>query len=81
MRTRPLPPVKNWEKLEPHPYNEILEVGDVTGLANHMQEFGYDDNEPIILFEGKILSGRRRHAAAIQAEVIDPPFREFIDTP
>lgn len=80
MRTRPLPPVKNWEKLEPHPYNEILEVGDVTGLANHMQEFGYDDNEPIILFEGKILSGRRRHAAAIQAEVIDPPFREFIDS-
>lgn len=74
---------QNWQKLKHHPYACIIEFGagiDLDSMAAQMREHGYDESEPIVLWQSDpkqpllILSGRHRHAAAIMAEVM-PAFR------
>jgi hypothetical protein len=70
----------NWKDLEYHPLSNLVEFGagiDLDGLRKHMRENGYDLDEPIILYSGKILDGRHKHASA-RAENVTPTFREFV---
>ena len=81
--TRPIATPKAWALLEHHELADLFEFGesvDFEGMVKSMQENGFDDREPIILYEGKVISGRTRHRAAAKAEVIDPPFHEFCGT-
>ena len=45
-------------------------------LVRSMRDVGYDESKPVVLFEGKILDGRNRYRAALEAEV-KPHFREW----
>src|SRR5262249_19418114 len=61
------------------PLAELVRFGDgidADALADYLRQHGYDEQEPIVLHEGKILDGRHRHAAAQKVGII-PPFREF----
>lgn len=49
-------------------------VKQVIFLSNRMKEVGYDKDEPITLWEGKILDGRHRYKAALEAGV-EPIFK------
>lgn len=78
--TRPIATPKAWALLDHHELADLFEFGesvDFDGMVKFMQENGFDDREPIILYEGKVISGRTRHRAAAKAEIIDPPFHEF----
>lgn len=64
---------------EAHKFAEIFpfRAGDsLTALADSIAKTG--QLEPIVLFEGKILEGRRRQAACIMRG-IEPKFRQFGD--
>jgi hypothetical protein len=77
--TKSIPVPDNWKRLKHHPLSCLVEFGtgiSMDALVGHMREIGYDDDEPVVLCDGKILAGRHRHAAAIDAEVT-PTFREF----
>lgn len=77
----PIPTPKDWEEMEFHPWANIFDIDDgvdVQGMANHMSEYGYDDKEPIVVYKGKIISGRHRRNAAKIAGIIEPPFVEYI---
>ena len=79
MKTKSIKTPDNWKKLKPHALAQLLEFGsniDLDGLTKHIKEHGYDQDEPIILFEGMILDGRHRHECCKRAGII-PPFREF----
>lgn len=81
LRTVPIATPKHWENLEYHPLAELTEIDegvDLGKIVAHMKEYGYDDAEPMVLFEAKILMGRTRHKAAVEAECVDPPFRMFM---
>ena len=74
--TRPIATPKAWALLEHHELADLFEFGesvDFEGMVKSMQENGFDDREPIILYEGRVISGRTRHRAAAKAEVIDTP--------
>lgn len=45
-------------------------------LVRSIQENGFDENHPIILFHGKILDGRNRYRACIKSSV-NPVFRDW----
>ncbi len=80
-RYAPIPTPKDWKTLECHPFSNIFafdEGIDVRAIADHMAQYGFDDKEPIVIYQGKIISGRHRRKAAELAEIIDPPFVEFI---
>lgn len=82
MKTKGIPVPENWKKLKHHRLACLIEFGasiDTDGLTGHMRRHGYDDTEPVFLFEGKILAGRHRHTSAIDAERT-PTFREFSGT-
>jgi transcriptional regulator with XRE-family HTH domain len=51
----------------------------VDKIADNMSKVGFDEREPITLYEGKILDGRHRYLAAFDAEV-DPIFQTFEGT-
>jgi hypothetical protein len=79
MKTRSIPTPENWQTLQPHPLSEVAEFGvgiNLDGLADHMGNHGYDADEAIVLYEGMILDGRHKHAAAIMAGVT-PTFKVF----
>src|SRR6266850_3364501 len=81
MKTRSIPVPDGWQTLKHHSLSTYVEFGagiDLDIVAAHMRANGFDEMEPIILFEGKILDGRHRHACAIKADVT-PTFREFIE--
>ncbi len=80
MKTKAIPTPQNWKTLKPHPLSELVEYGvgiDLNGMAAHMRQHGYDEGEPIILFEDRTLDGRHRLLAAVKAGVV-PTFREFV---
>lgn len=82
MKTRKIPTPRLWRGLSHHPYSELVEFGvgiDIDQLTSHMQQHGYDPDEPIVIFDGKILDGRHKQKAANDAEV-EPTFREFVGT-
>lgn len=79
LRTRFIPVPKAWHNLQAHPLADLVDFGagiDMAKLVAHMREHGYDHNEPVVIWEGMILDGRHRHAAAIEAEVV-PSFKLF----
>lgn len=78
--TRPIATPKAWALIEHHELADLFEFGesvDFEGMVQFMRDHGFDDREPIVLYEGKVISGRTRHRAAAKAEIIDPPFHEF----
>lgn len=82
MKLRKINTPKNWRGLDTHEYANLIEFGvgiDLDSLASHIQKNGYDELEPIVLYDRKILMGRHRHTAAVNAEVT-PSFAEFDGT-
>lgn len=76
-------PPKGWQHLMIHPLAELAHVeADVEAIAAHMQEFGYDEREPLILLrmdDGEgwwLFDGILRREAAIKAEE-EPSFAEI----
>jgi ParB-like chromosome segregation protein Spo0J len=64
----------------PHEYANIFQIHDgrpLWDLSDDIKVHG--QHEPIVLFEGKVLDGRRRLAACIRAKV-EPKFRHFKGT-
>jgi N6-adenosine-specific RNA methylase IME4 len=64
-----------------HPYAELFPMmspAEMKELRVDMRENGYQAEFPIIVYEGKILDGRNRYAAAL-AEGIEPVYQDFID--
>ena len=49
------------------------------GLVDNMRAHGYQSKHPITLYNGKILDGRNRYQAALDAGV-DPQFENFAGT-
>ena len=79
-KTKAIPTPKNWKELEPHPLAELADYGvgiNQEELTRSIQEDGFDPDEPIIEYEGKILNGRHRRDAAKDAGVT-PPFARFL---
>ena len=62
--------------LEPHPLACLFDLDEegIPNLAQRIRDHGQRD--PIVLFEGKILDGRRRLRACIAANAT-PVFRQF----
>lgn len=78
--TEKVPVPDNWQTLRYHRLSALSGFGvgiDLDALVAHMRANGYDDDEPIILYDGEILDGRHKHTAAIKAEVV-PTFRLYI---
>lgn len=73
---------EGWETLPCHPFSAIVDFGkaiDMDGLVSHMKRNGYDESEPIVIFDDSVLDGRHRRHAAIKAEVM-PTFAMFVGT-
>lgn len=73
----------NLKKLEPHPLGAMFPpMGDeeYDRLIASMKERGFDSDQKIVLFEGKILDGNNRYTGARKARV-EPLFTEFKGTP
>jgi hypothetical protein len=51
----------------------------IDDIAKDMKEHGYREDRPVVLYQGKILDGRHRYEAALQAGVY-PHFEDFIGT-
>lgn len=81
MKTKRIPVPANWKDLKTHPLAMLIGYGlgiDTVKLAEHMREHGYDDSEPIVIFDGQIFDGRHRHVGAQEADVI-PSFAELVE--
>ena len=66
-------------EMQPHPYADMfprMQGVDFSALVASIEEYGLE--EPIVIYEGKILDGRNRYAACIKAKV-DPAFTEYED--
>jgi ParB-like chromosome segregation protein Spo0J len=64
---------------QPHPYANIFPMmsdEEMTSLVASMKENGYDPLIPIVLYDGMILDGRNRYAAAQKAGV-EPTFMRY----
>jgi predicted DNA-binding protein (UPF0251 family) len=64
---------------EPHPYAELFPLDEgppLWAMSDQMKEDGFDERYKIVLFQGKILDGRRRQLAAHRADVV-PLYEEF----
>lgn len=62
-----------------HPLAEIFPMMDkleFSSLVSSMELGGYKEYFPILLFDGKILDGRNRYKASLEAQV-EPSFIEF----
>lgn len=69
----------DWKRLVAHPIALVfpeIDADTFNDLVSSMRTTGYQADHPIVLFEGKILDGRNRHRAALQAKV-EPTLREF----
>lgn len=72
-------PIKpEWEYHEICLWSPFIE-DTVNKVAKRMELSGFDRNQSVVLYEGKILDGRHRHLAAVKAG-IDPIFSEFQGT-
>lgn len=63
---------EGWENLKPHPLAELFPtMGEEAfgALVASMETNGYDVAFPLVLHEGRLLDGRNRHRAAIEAGV------------
>ena len=73
-----LPDKPEWEYHEICLWSPFLE-STVGKIAKNMEDGGFDRKHAILIYEGKILDGRHRHLAAVEAGV-DPIFTEFQGT-
>jgi hypothetical protein len=65
--------------MQHHPLAELFPMmspDDLDPIVRAMADKGYDPGEPITLYEGMILDGRNRQAAALVAGVV-PTFAEY----
>jgi ParB-like chromosome segregation protein Spo0J len=72
----------SWEPLKPHPFSKMFEKQDaeaVNTLAAFMKEHGFLQDKAIMTFQGMILDGNTRQAAAKKAGVT-PIYSEFHGT-
>lgn len=77
--------ITDWQFLEPHPLAglfPIMSEEEVNRIADDMASKGYDPAYPIVLYEGKVLDGRNRHAAAVLVRhlnggTVTPAFVEY----
>ena len=73
-----LPDKPEWEYHEICLWSPFIE-STVGKIAKNMEDGGFDRKHAILIYEGKILDGRHRHLAAVEAGV-DPIFTEFQGT-
>ena len=76
MKIKKIATPPNWQKIPYHPFSEISTFGegiDLEDLTATIQKHGYHPNEPIVLYQDKILEGRHRHSCAAHGEV-EPTF-------
>ena len=74
--TNPAPPLQRHPISSHYPVDEAA----IARLRRSMEESGFVQERPIILYEGKILDGWLRHLAATQAGVT-PAYKQFEGTP
>lgn len=70
------------KELSTHPIANSFPVmtrKEYSGLVGSMEKEGFDENFPILLYEGKILDGRNRYKAAKETSV-EPIYRVFKGT-
>ena len=73
---------RGWRDLEGHQFAQAINFGagiDIDDLAGHILRNGYDESEPVVIYQGKILDGRHRLEAA-KKNSITPIFKEFVGT-
>ena len=72
---------ENWKDLKPHPLSCLVPYGQgisTVESAVYMRRVGYDETEPIVLFDGKILDGRHKHVMAQESDEV-PVFVELVE--
>lgn len=72
----------NWQTLERHEFSSMFpdaDRADYAALVESLRSRGWDSNNPIVLFEGKVLDGRHRQLACAETG-IEPTFVEFNGT-
>ncbi len=82
IRFKPLETVKGWESLEAHALAAgypLMNEEDAGDVAEGMGKHGFLSIYAVVLWEGKILDGRNRHAVALKTGVV-PEFVEFAGT-
>ena len=69
------------EELTKHEYSNLFEksTSDLAAVKESIALSGYDKNQPIVLFEGRILDGYHRYTACKELG-IKAPTREFTGT-
>jgi len=86
MNLRPIEPPHNWTSLEIHELSMAFPPAGrdvMTDIDKSMEDWGFRADEPIVLFEGKILDGRNRwnsvarHNLCKQPKIV-PSFAEFV---
>lgn len=76
-------PKLNYKKLEPHPLGArfpMMDEKDYLRLKQSIKDNGFDQKQPIILFEGKILDGNNRYTACAEVRGSSPAFTVFEGT-
>jgi hypothetical protein len=71
-----LPDLGKWKQFKRHPLSEMFGDMDAElfeGFASDMARDGYDDKQPILLYEGQVLDGWQRHQAAIKKKLSRMP--------
>lgn len=80
------------QKFEFHPFSDdypLMPMPEIARMTERMERDGYDPRFPIVLFCGKILDGRNRYIACVDADVLpllvefpgtEDEAREFVQT-
>ena len=72
---------ERWKDLKAHPLACLAPYGqgiDTVQGAEFMRKVGYDQTEPIVLFDGQILDGRHKHVMAQESDET-PAFVELVE--
>ncbi len=79
MKITKIDPPKNWQQLPIHDKAQSVPLGkgaDIKTMAEYMKRVGYRDYSPIWIWNGYIIDGRHRLAAAMLAGIV-PVFAQI----
>ncbi len=68
-----------WKELKRHPLSELfpdMDEGAYAAFAADMAKDGYDNKQPILLYQGKVMDGWQRHRAAVAKDKM-PTFENY----